>query len=211
MKAPVYILEGSWWSKRETPLMLSYFQALAASHGDIDLSHRTIRSAKDIEFYVKRLGRNERAFLYFACHGEDLCLKPADGRSRIKRAELLDALSGAKDGAIGFLHFGCCEMIDPKRRRHSLEEVLNASGARWVSGYTKSIDWLRSTLLDLALVSEFYAGFPRGRKRGGPRLGPAAEKFIDAYEQLARHLGFSGLSRSSSRAHQLFPARLKER
>jgi hypothetical protein len=60
MKAPVYILEGSWWSKRETPLTLSYLQALAASHGDIDLSHRTIRSADDIAFYVKRLGRNER-------------------------------------------------------------------------------------------------------------------------------------------------------
>lgn len=208
MKAPVYILEGTWWSKRETPLVLSYFQALAASHGDIHLSHRTIRSAADVKYYVKRLSKNERAFVYVACHGEALCLKPSGGRSRISRPELIDALEGAKPGAIGFLHFGCCEMIDRENRRASLEELLRASGARWVSGYTQPIDWLRSTLLDLALVSEFFGGFPRGNTKGGPRLQTAARTFVRSFNQLARGLGFSGLSKSSTGTHGLFPARL---
>lgn len=208
MKAPLYILEGTWWSKRETPLVLSYFQALAASHGDLDLSHRTIRSAADITYYLKRLSRNERAFVYIACHGESLCLKPADGRSKIKREELLDALSVAKPGAIGFLHFGCCEMISADNRRESLAELMSASGAKWVSGYTKPIDWLRSTLLDLALASEFFGSFPHGPGRKGPRLQSAANHFVRSYNQLARGLGFSGLSRSSSGNHRLFPQRL---
>ncbi len=211
MKAPVYIFEGTWWSKKETPLVLSYFQALAASHGDIDLSHRTIRSVADIEYYVKRLSKGERAFVYFACHGEQMYLRPADARSRIAPEQLYEALATAKDGAIGYLHFGCCEMVEsaPGKRRASLARLMNASGARWVSGYTKEIDWLRSTLLDLALVSEFYAAFPRGRKRGGPRVDTVARAFLASFDQLARGLGFSGMSRAASGKTRLFPARVR--
>jgi hypothetical protein len=209
MKAPVYILEGTWWSNKETPLILSYFQALASSHREIDLSHRTIRCAEDIGYYVRRLGRNERAFLYFACHADGLTLKPGDGRSPVPRADLLNALREKKDGAIGFVHFGCCEMVDEYNRRRSLKEILDASGARWVSGYTQSIDWLRSTLLDLALVSEFYCQFPRGRAKGGPHLHTAATRFVESFDQLARELGFSGLSKSSNGETRLFPQRLR--
>lgn len=210
MKAPVYIFEGTWWSKKETPVVLSYFQALAASHGNIELSHRTIRSAEDIAYYMKTLRKGDRAFVYFACHGERLWLKPAGARSRISPDVLCSALSEAKEGAIGYLHFGCCEMIgeSSESRRTSLSRLMEASGARWVSGYSKQIDWLRSMLLDLALVSEFYSAFPRGRKRGGPRVDTVAREFVGSFDQLARGLGFSGMSRAASGRTKLFPARV---
>ncbi len=69
-RAPVYILEGTWWSNHEVPLILPYFHALATSHREIDLSHRTIRGADDIAYYVSKISRNAGAFLYFACHGK---------------------------------------------------------------------------------------------------------------------------------------------
>jgi hypothetical protein len=51
-KAQVVVLEGTWWSNQEVPLLLPYFHALSISHRDIDLSHRTIRSVEDIGYYV---------------------------------------------------------------------------------------------------------------------------------------------------------------
>jgi hypothetical protein len=109
MGAPCYILEGTWWSNQETPQILPYFQALQATEGKITLSHRTIRSADDISYWFSKIPARKQAIVYVACHGKKLELYPADGRSPIRRDDLLSALSCAKKEAIGFLHFSCCE------------------------------------------------------------------------------------------------------
>ncbi len=171
MGSRCYILEGSWWKAHELPQVLPYFQALAATESTIGLAHRTIRSLDDIAYWVKKIPKNSRSFLYFACHGEELDLLPGGRRSRVCRQDLLEVLSEAKEGAIAFLHFGCCEMVDPHHRRQSLRDLADASGAYWVSGYTSSVDWLRSMFLDLALLAEVYLTFATaaGPSSGGRR------------------------------------------
>jgi hypothetical protein len=208
MASRCYILEGSWWKAHELPQVLPYFQALAATQGTISLAHRTIRSIDDIAYWVKKIPKNGRSFLYFACHGEGLDLLPGGRRSRVSRDALLDVLSEAKVGAIAFLHFGCCEMVDPRHRRRSLQDLADASGAYWVSGYTSSVDWLRSMFLDLALLAEVYLTFAKTGNRRGPKLQSHVQRFIRDYEQLARALGFSGLSRGVVAKDNLFPQRL---
>jgi len=145
--------------------------------------------------------------LYFACHGEKLHLKPARERDRVNQAELLAALDTAKEGAVSFIHFGCCEMIAPNARRETHQRILNASKAKWSSGYTKDVDWLQSMLLDLALVTEVFV--PQCASTDGrvTQLKKKATDFVCFYEQLARELGFSALSRVTVGA-ELFPARL---
>jgi hypothetical protein len=208
MQSQCYILEGSWWKAHELPQVLPYFQALAASEGSINLAHRTIRSLDDIAYWVKKIPKNSRSFLYFACHGEDLDLLPGGKRSRICRKDLLEVLGEAKPGAISFLHFGCCEMVDPRHRSQSLRDMADATGAYWVSGYTNSIDWLRSMFLDLALLAEVYVAFAKAGNRRGPKVRNQAQRFIRDYEQLARTLGFSGLSRGVVGKDAIFPPRL---
>ncbi len=211
-KARIVILEGSWERAHEPPLVLPYFQALAISHPGFSVTHRTIRSADDIAFWIRKIPQGSRSFVYFACHGEDLDLLPVGARSRVSRADLIKALERAKPEAIAFLHFGCCEMVDPDRRKKSLQELSDACEAYLVSGYTDSIDWLRSMVLDLALAAELFGPFANARLRRGPKLQANADRFVRAYEQLARRLGFSGLSYFvGSRRYRLFPARLGER
>jgi hypothetical protein len=207
-KSRVVVLEGAWWSNHKVPLVLPYFHALSISHRDIDLSHRTIRSVEDIGYYVSRISKNSGALLYFACHGEELHLKPAGERAKITQLELLDALSKAKEGAVSFVHFGCCEMIDPNARRDTHQKILDASGAKWSSGYTTSVDWLQSMFLDLALVTEVFV--PQCASIDGrvTRLKKRAGDFVNSYEQLARQLGFSALSKVTGGA-ALFPERLR--
>lgn len=206
-KAPIYILEGTWWSHHEVPLVLPYFHALAISHRSIDLSHRTIRCLEDIEYYVSKISKNAGAFLYFACHGDHNCLVPADSRSKIPQDALLKALAKAQPGAVSFVHFGCCEMVD-KKRRLSHEYILKACGAKWASGYTKAVDWLRSTVFDLALVSEIFV--PHCKYDGKSfKLKNEAGNFVKLYEQAARELGFSALAQVSS-GPMLIPKRLNQ-
>jgi len=207
MAISCYILEGTWWSNREVPQVLPYFQALEITGNRINLSLRTFRSVDDIAYWISKISRGERAFVYFACHGDKQQLVPSDGRSPISNSHLLNALTAAKDGAIDFLHFGCCEMISPGNRRESLESYLLASKSKWVSGYSKSVDWLQSTLLDLALVAELAVPYHNDRKRGNVKLSFRGRKFLKNYEQLVRSLEFSGAYKNGNNKVELFPKR----
>lgn len=203
-KAPIIILEGTWWKNNEVPQVLPYFNALANSEGGIDLSYRTIRSSDDIGYYVSKIPKNAGAMLYFACHGEDLHLKPAGGRAKIPHSELLAALGKAKAGAVSFVHFSCCEMIDPKDERDTHQKILDATRAKWSSGYTKDVDWLQSMLLELALVNEIFSPQHNVVDGGKAKINTRAKAFLETYEQLARKLGFSALSKVTGGA-KLFP------
>ena len=190
-------------------MVLPYFNALATSHGEIDLSHRTIRNADDIAYYISCIPQNAGAMVYFACHGNESNLYPTDGRSPIKQDDLRSALKAAKDGAVTFIHFGCCEMVDANDRRASHQRILDTCEAKWVSGYTKSVDWLQSMFLDLALVSELFVPDHKAWDGLKAPLKRKAENFVRMYEQLARELGFSALSRVSA-GSLLFPERLHQ-
>lgn len=197
------MFEGAWEKPHEAPQVLPYFEAYARSHANIDLFYRTIRSADDIRSYCSRIPRDSNAFVYIACHGEKGELIPCDRRNKYDEADIVAAISRHREGAIGFLHFGCCEFVPPEDRSGHHQRLLEASGARWVSGYAKEIDWLPSTLLDLAFVSEVFVP----TATNGETLSTLARKFFSAYAQLARTLCFSGMLHA--RAKRLFPERLR--
>lgn len=205
-RAPVYVLEGNWDSYREVPLVLPYVHALAGSHREIDLSHRTIRCAEDIAYYIKKIPKGSGAMVYFACHGsvEELIL--TDRKSALSSSEVAAALANAKEGAVSFVHFGGCEFIPSGRRKSAQATMMRACDARWVSGYLKEVEWLASTFVDLALISEVFVPYHRARSRRGPKMG-AATAFMKNYDQLARTLGLSVLSNVGGRL-RLLPARL---
>jgi hypothetical protein len=201
------MLEGTWWSNREVPQVLPYFEALVKSGNRINLSHRTFRNAEDIAYWVSKIRKNEKAFLYFACHGENQNLVPADGRSPISNNKLLECLETAKEGAIEFIHFSCCEMLSRNNRRESLERYLKSSGAKWASGYSESADWLQSTLLDLALVADLAVPYHNDGKKKNVKLSFRGRSFLKDYEQLVRSLGFSGAYNNGRGKVELFPKR----
>ncbi len=207
-KARIVVLEGTWWSDHEPPLVLPYFDALAKSHSEIDVSHRTFRQADDIAHYVRKIPAAAGVMLYFACHGSKHNLVPDGPETKIPPDRLLQALGEAKAGAVSFVHFGCCEMVASSARRASHTKVMAATRAIWASGYTKTVDWLPSTFLDLALITEIFVpqfGSDDGRVK---RVKARAASFVASYEQLARQLGFSALSKVTGGA-VLFPKRIR--
>lgn len=133
---------------------------------------------------------------------------PHAGDTQIPLSHVADALKEAKAGAIAFVHFGSCEMVTHGRRRDSHLAIMEACGASWVSGYTKPVDWLPSTFLDLMLVASIFVpqhGETDGRSK---RINHNANSFYEMYEQTVRHLGFSALSVGSG-GERLYPPALR--
>ena len=192
-RAPVCILEGTWWSNHEVPLILPYFHALATSHREIDLSHRTIRGADDIAYYVSKISRNAGAFLYFACHGKRQLLRPSDHRSSVSERACSRRCRRPKPARLPLCTSVAARWLNP-RLDARLTKRSRRPPVRWVSGYTIPVDWLQSTLLDLALVSEVFVPDHQAKPKHQRKLKPRAEQFIKNYEQLARELGFSARS-----------------
>lgn len=212
MAGSVYVLEGAWDKPVEAPQVLPYLHAYEQSHREVRVFHRTIRNQNDIAYYIGRIPKNSRAFVYVTCHAEPGLLDPSDRKNQVPVAGVREALQSAKEGSVSFLHFGCCEFVHPAEgsRRRLLSEIANSlPGSLWVSGYTREVDWLSSTLLDLALISEVYVPWRKKPTRVAV-AGRRAREFIGAYEQLARSLGFSALSRIGNTG-SLFPARLNSK
>ncbi len=200
-RIPLYVLEGAWQEKHEQPQALSYFSAYALSEKEIDLKYRTFRCAEDLEYYIKTLPKNGKAFLYIACHGNEGALSPSDGRSKIDQQQIVKILTQAKKNSIAYMHFSCCELFEISERRPLLEKLKNASGAKFVSGYANSVDWLASTLLDLALVSRVST------KRKPRKLENKLNKFKKSYNSLIKELKFSAVYESDDQI-KLFPPRI---
>lgn len=205
MRAPVFVLEGAWENPHEAPQILPYLTAYAQSHQEIDLQHRTFRCLDDIAYYVSKVPKGAKALFYFACHGDEGYLVPADGRSKIAIADVEDALSPAKESSIAFIHFGCCDFVRSSNRRQTLSKLMNSASASWISGYASQVDWLPSTLLDIALIDEVYVPW---FKAGGKYSSRKATAFFENYEQLARNLAFSGMYRVQ-KEERLFPGQVR--
>jgi hypothetical protein len=83
---------------------------------------------------------------------------------------------------------------------------MKSARAQWVSGYTREVDWLSSTLLDLAIVANIYV--PWRTSAPVKEQKDARKEFVAGYEQLARSLGLSSLSALDGE-EVLFPRRLR--
>lgn len=208
MKAPVFVLEGIWETLLEPPHVLPYLAAYEQSHREANVFHRTFRNQADLAYYIGRIPKGKQAFVYVACHGQVGVLDPSDKASKIPATGVVEALSAAKHQSIAFLHFGCCEFVQSEdaTRRATLSNLMQAAGAQWVSGYAKPVDWLSSMLVDLALISAVYIPWHNEPTKAA-KAHRAANEFLHSYEQLARELGFSALSRLTNQP-TLFPRRL---
>lgn len=208
-RAPVYILEGTWDNHHELPQTLPYLDAYQRTFGRIKLMHRSFRNAEDLAYYIGRIPKDARAFIYISSHASAGALYPTGVKDKIPTEKVLEALKQAKQDAVAFLHFGCCEFVrgDDVGRRDHLGKLLDSvNGGQCVSGYTSVVDWLQSTLLDIVLIDEVYVPwFVAPNKIAAAETRAMA--FVQNYEQLQRVLGFSAMSRLRGN-DTLFPARV---
>jgi len=125
----------------------------------VSFSYRTLTTKSDMEYYMKLMGQSTFAdyvIIYIACHGKNGKFILGDGTtmSLEELGEICKELRINLEDKI--IHFGSCKTFNVSEKR--LQAFKDASGAQIVSGYTKKVDFLASSLLDIAYFEALISG-----------------------------------------------------
>jgi len=142
------LLESPWWLPRENPMRASclpFFEGLERLHDGFNIYYSTFYDTAGFEAALAQdliHTAEKRQILYIGAHGERRSI--ADGRA----STILSKVS-QHGRRIGGVIISSCQVAD---REQNLIAVLNDGKINWVFGYTRAINWLGSTLLEVAIV-----------------------------------------------------------
>ena len=143
---------------------------------------------ESLKFLIRK---TDVRYLYIATHGNSQALSCPD-RGSISRGRLHECLEDANSGTqLDGLLLGSCLIGNEKTANKLLKSDVPApQRLKWVAGYSKSADWLASTLLDVLFLS--YVIEFREEKVFPPAQSVklACERLINNAEQLTSKLGF---------------------
>jgi len=147
----------------------------------VEFVFRNVASREDLKYYLKQLSYKtytDYQIVYLAFHGSSKAIKvPSEPNNPLSFTELVDISKGAFQDKI--IHFGSCRTFNTSDR--VIQEFKEQVGAELVSGYTKTIDFIRSAIMDIAYFSELVRITNTG----------VIEKRIDTlYGNLKKELGF---------------------
>lgn len=125
--------------------------------------YRRCATYAELEFYLKRFDRSEYddyKIFYLSFHGDKQLIQ-LEGESADDKCLSLDELSEIKPGVFEnrILHFSSCQTM--KGREGDLLRFKEKTGARIVSGYTKSVDCVLSAINDIAQCHRVASHTPR--------------------------------------------------
>lgn len=111
-----------------------------------------VLTAVDLEVRLKRGPKRGFGILYFATHGRKGILS-LDGGD-ITLSELAIMMKSRYEGWT--IHFGSCLVMGAPIKE--LRAFKRNTGAAIVSGYTKEVQWVQSSSLEIAWLSELIEG-----------------------------------------------------
>lgn len=151
-----FCLETEWYFSKvrlQDPFTSEPILKILENAYDSKYIYRRVATRSELEYFLKRLklkSFSDYDVVYFPFHGGESCIKlEGEGRSAKNNLVTLDELAEMADGAFDgrIVHFSSCETLS------SEEDVLRfkrGTKAALVSGYSKSVDCMRSTIADLA-------------------------------------------------------------
>ena len=131
---------------------------------DCDIIHKTILTKRDLEYYIEYFSKKKYMIkydiIYFATHGlsGNIILEgeTCEEKDKIKKEEAkylhLSDLATMANGSFGkaIIHFSSCETFKDKV---AIQKFKEDTGAAVICGYTKSVDPIKSAILDIALFN----------------------------------------------------------
>ena len=149
-----------------------------------DVIYRHILHISDLQHYLDFFKPSKRDFkdfeiIYFACHGNESTIHLEDGD--IDLDTLADMATDFFEGRI--VHFSSCNTLADQE---AARRFKCRSKAKLVSGYTKSVDAMKSAIADMALFNDLMYitrnyGLITNEKRS---------TFRKTYRSLLEELGF---------------------
>jgi hypothetical protein len=186
-KPVILVLESDWArSLRERPSVYPFMHGMCEAN-EWTLYYRHFDSLNDIDLWIERFQRmrpkkGSRKIVYLAAHGEKSGIRTLE--TCIPGEKLIPIFEKAP--SIVGMHFASCYLCQTDLPRKLVEK----NHLKWVAGYTKEVDWLESTLVDLLFLHWMYIGVPR--KQRSRRLGieKTPEELYRKFE-ISETLGFT--------------------
>lgn len=174
MREKIFTLEGEWERNPTSKTSVWSMLQLLKDIEKIDFFHRRVATRSDFEFYLKKSRIRKYSTIYFAFHGSKNQIQLGDYKNTLSLDDIAEIADGCLEDKI--VHFGSCKTCKSKEE---LREFKYQTGAKMVSGYEKDIDWIDSTILDLAYFSNLNE-----LTRKGAIEKRISSKYSDLYDRL---------------------------
>ncbi|WP_224999427.1 DUF6642 family protein [Cesiribacter sp. SM1] len=145
----IFCLEGEWdASLKSRNSILPTLEFMEHSYYKVKYVFRKVALQDDLFFYLHKALRskfNTYSIINLAFHGESQKIHMANG-FKIKLSEIAKEFEVAFENKI--IHFGSCSTL--RTNSKTLHKFMDDTGALLVSGYTRNIDFIDSSLFDIA-------------------------------------------------------------
>ena len=186
----IFCLEGEWNSTnlKEKTTVKPLINFMEETFG-IEYVFRKVNSKESFLKYLENLNYYRKGkfksygILYLAFHGESNCIY-LDNEDHITLDEIIEETDGLLTDRI--IHFGSCKTL--KLDESDLKKFLKKSGAKAVSGFSQYIDFLDSSLFDIAYLTCLT---------GYDKTGYIYNHMIKNYGELTNKLGFVYIDKNS--------------
>lgn len=145
--------------------MLRFIELLSPKK--VGVSYRTVATVEELRYYLSQMSKSmneEFEIIYLAFHGTKgkILLHEAKDKNTVDDYVSLEEIAEICDGErLKGKHviFGSCETMSAAESR--ILAFKQKTGAESVTGYTKEIEFISSSLLDAALINEILTRKPK--------------------------------------------------
>lgn len=153
----------------------------------VSVIYRTVATYDELRYYLSQMPKemySEYDIIYLAFHGlkGKIQLHEAKDKNTIARFVSLEELGEMCDeGWLSDKHvlFGTCLTMAASEKR--VRDFMDKSGAKFVAGYSKTVEFARSSILDIALITEILMPKPKNKT--------LEERMASRYSGLMEELG----------------------
>ncbi|MFK7947996.1 MAG: DUF6642 family protein [Saprospiraceae bacterium] len=171
----IFVLEGEWSDDNQDKRSVNDLLNFLSNVLNVDYFHRRVATKKEFSYHLKNSLDNHYEIVYLAFHGWKGFIS-----SEGFEIDIDDLYKYKRKFQGKIIHFGSCQTL--KLSKDKLIEIKENLGAKYISGYTKNVDWVDSALLEIA-----YFNYWQYYKKRGVDLDKALEK---DYKILYNRLGF---------------------
>lgn len=205
---PISIVESRWW-KTGNHSVRALFEAVAAIHYDNPHAfyYDMFADATSLKTVLtQRASDTTTQVIYLASHGNDTEIGPTANNavSRTEFRNILNKTNGA--GTIRGLFLGTCLTGNADMAKFLLEHPN--SSLDWVAGYSKTVDWVDGSAIDMIFFSKLAALYVENKSKKKGKLDAksmahcAASRLIElvpgAYNTYAFNIYFAENKKMSS-------------
>ena len=192
------VVESRWW-KNGNSSVRGLFDVLADIHRDNPSAYHyeMFNNENSLREIVCRTSRRYRN-LYIAAHGNGGSIWGAEARNRnqVSLEQLKDILNVAsiqKRAKLRGLFVGSCGFVDEENAKYILtpkkKKAAKKSAVSWIAGYSKSIGWMDSSVVDLFFWNAYYSVSKRSSEK--ERIESIAGKIDKFMPGANKVLGFN--------------------